>query len=103
VALIARELRCLLLARDCLTESLGRSGIPVTYATFQSRLLPLLSEAQREAFGTCIRMRSTCAAAARQTARLQRGVIRLQELDLRLKSSSPIPPRTGGVVLDLCR
>lgn len=108
VALIARELRCLLLARDCLTDNLAAHWNPrVRFDVFQSRLLPLLSDAQREAFGNmhpyalyvCLQNASRAS-----TAALQRGVLRLQEVDLRLKSSSADPHLVlEAFVLDLCR
>lgn len=108
VALIARELRLLLLARDCLTETLaGQWKGNLRYDEFQRRLLPMLSAPQREAFGglhpyvlfVCLQN-----AARASTAALQRGVLQLQAVDLRLKSSGADPRMAlEAFVLDLCR
>ena len=108
LALVHRELRLLLLARDCLGDSLASKWNPrVSYTTFRDHLLPLLSEGQREAFGglhpfalyQCVQNASRAS-----TAGLQRYVLALQELDIRLKSSSSDPRILfEGFVLDVCR
>ena len=107
LALIARELRLLLLARDCLTDSLAEAWTTQTpYTTFRDRLLPLLSDAQREAFGGLhpyALYQSLQNASGTSTAALQRGLLALQQLDVTLKST-PVDPRLRleAFVLDMC-
>ena len=53
LSVIARELRLLLLARDCLSGSLAGSFTPRTqYTVFRDRLLPTLDERERDALGS---------------------------------------------------
>ncbi len=108
LALIHRELRLLLLARDCLTDTLAAKWTPrVQFNTFRDQLLPLLSDEQREAFGglhpfalyQCLQNASRTS-----TGALQRGVLKLQQLDIKLKSSASDPRiLLEGFVLELCR
>jgi DNA polymerase-3 subunit delta len=108
VALIARELRILLLARDCLDDPLGkqwRPGIP--YAVFRDQLLPMLSDDQREALGGMhpyALYQSLQNASHIRTATLQRALLALHRLDLKLKSSQGEPHiLLERYVVDLCR
>ena len=108
LSLIARELRLLLLARDCLRGSLAGSWTPrTTYNTFRDRLLPTLSEEEQAALGgvhpfvlyQCLQN------ASRTSGRhLQRGMLALQELDIAFKSTPTDPRiRLEAFVLDFCR
>lgn len=107
LSVVAREIRLLLLARDCLSTTLAGQWNPrLQYPAFQQKLLPLISEEQREAFGKihpyvlflCLQNASRFG-----TAVLQRAMLRLQELDIKMKSS-PADPRIllEGFVLNLC-
>ncbi len=108
LALIARELRLLLLARDCLTDTLAGMWTSRTpFQVFRDRMLPMLSEEQREAFGglhpyalyRCLQNASRAS-----TRALQRGVLALQELDITLKSTPADPRlRLEAFVLNMCR
>lgn len=108
LALIARELRLLLLARDCLAGALaGKFGASTPYDAFRDRLLPKLGDAEREALGgvhpyalyQCLQN-----AGRIETSRLQRALLDLQQLDVRLKSSAGDPQiLLEAFVLDLCR
>jgi DNA polymerase III delta subunit len=108
LALVARELRLLLLARDCLHGSLAGRWTPRTpYAAFRDRLLPALSEAERAALGNlhpfvlyqCLQNASRTSA-----AHLQRAVLALQALDVAFKSTPTDPRiRLEAFVLDFCR
>lgn len=108
LSLIARELRLLLLARDCLRGSLAGSWTPrTTYATFRDRLLPTLSEDEQAALGPlhpfvlyqCLQNASRTSA-----AHLQRAVLALQALDVAFKSTPTDPRiRLEAFVLDFCR
>jgi DNA polymerase-3 subunit delta len=108
LALIAREVRLLLLARDCLADTLAGAWTPgVQYDVFRDRLLPRLGQTQREAFGNihpyalyqCLQN-----AGGTSTAALQRAVLALQQLDVRFKSSSGDPKLLlESFVLDMCR
>jgi DNA polymerase-3 subunit delta len=108
LAVIARELRLLLLARDCLRGSLAGKWTPRTpYTTFRDRLLPALSAAEREALGDLhpyVLYQCLQNAGRTSTALLQRAVLALQELDVAFKSTA-IDPRMHleAFVLDLCK
>ena len=107
LSVIARELRLLLLARDCLTGSLASSWTSRTsYTVFRDRLLPTLDESERETLGglhpyvlyQCLQNAGRTTAAA-----LQHGILRLQELDVALKSTGIDPRlRLEAFVLDMC-
>lgn len=95
LALLARELRLLLLARDCLNGGLaGRWSPGVTFAAFRDRLWPQLEDQERDAFSgvhpyvTYLAFQNASRIA---TAVLQRGILRLQQLDRKLKSSAGDP------------
>ena len=108
LALIARELRLLLLARDCLTDTFAGKWQPrLPFADFRDRLLPLLSEAQREAFGGLhpyALYQSVQHASRMRGATLRRAVLALHELDIKFKSSrGDARGLLEAFVLDLCR
>lgn len=109
MALIARELRLLLVARDCLADSLlaGAWTPNTSYNVFRDRLLPTLGEAQSEAFGglhpyalyQCVQNASRTS-----TIALQRALLALQRLDIRMKSGAGDPQLLlESYVLDVCR
>jgi DNA polymerase-3 subunit delta len=108
LAMIAREVRFLLAARDCLAGPLNgqwRGGM--NYQTFQSRLLPLLGELGEAAFGKMhpFRVFKYLGDAARvPTRRLQQALIELSELDIKFKSSRGDPAiLLETFIFDLCR
>jgi len=108
VALIARELRLLLLARDCLTHTLAGQWNPrVSFPAFRDRLWPSLSEAERDAFAGVhpyVAYLALQNASRASTAGLQRGVLALQKLDIKLKSSAgDARILLESLVLDLCK
>ncbi len=108
LSLIARELRLLLLARDCLRGSLAGSWTQrTTYNTFRDRLLPTLSEDEQTALGgihpfvlyQCLQNASRTSG-----AHLQRGMLALQALDIAFKSTPTDPRiRLEAFVLDFCK
>jgi DNA polymerase-3 subunit delta len=107
LAVIARELRLLLLARDCLTGSLAKSWTPRTsYTVFRDRLLPLLDEDERAALGGLhpyVLYQALQNASRTRAAALQHGVLALQELDVAVKSTAADPRlRLEAFVLDMC-
>jgi DNA polymerase-3 subunit delta len=107
LSVIARELRLLLLARDCLTGSLASTWTPRTqYTVFRDKLLPTLAESEREALGAlhpyvlyqCLQNAARTSATA-----LHRGILELQELDVALKSTAIDPRlRLEAFVLTMC-
>lgn len=108
LALIARELRLLLLARDCLRGSLaGRWTARTTYATFRDRLLPGLGEEEKTALGAIhpFVLYQCLQNAGRTTgAHLRRALLALQDLDVAFKSTPTDPRiRLEAFVLDFCR
>lgn len=108
LALIARELRLLLLARDCLTGALAGTWSPrVNFAAFRDRLWPEVSETEREAFAgvhpyvVFLALQNASRASA---VTLERGLLDLQRLDIKLKSSAGDPRiLLEAFVLKLCR
>lgn len=107
LALIARELRMLLLARDCLADLKGQWKPGMQYNAFKDRLLPTLTDEQREGFGNMhpfALYQSLLNASRMRTGTLQRAVLGLHELDLKLKQSRGEPHiLLERFVLDLCR
>jgi DNA polymerase III delta subunit len=108
MAMIAREIRLLLLARDCLTGSLAGSFGPNTqYNTFRDRLMPRFGDAEREAFAGVhpYALYQNLQNASRfGSARLRRALLALHRLDVRLKSGAGDPHiLLEAFVLDLCR
>ncbi|MBX3023965.1 DNA polymerase III subunit delta [bacterium] len=108
LSLIARELRLLLLARDCLRGSLAGSWTPrTTYNTFRDRLLPTLDEDEKAALGgihpfvlyQCLQNAGRVGG-----AHLRRAMLALQDLDIAFKSTPTDPRiRLEAFVLDFCR
>ena len=108
LSVIARELRLLLLARDCLDGSLaGRFSSRTPYTVFRDRLLPTLDDAEREALGSLhpyVLYQCLQNAGRTSAAPLQRGILALQALDVALKSTAADPRlRLEACVLDMCR
>jgi DNA polymerase-3 subunit delta len=106
LALIARELRMLLLAKDCLATLAGSWTRQTQFAVFRDRLFPRLSEEERQAFGgvhpfvVYLALQNASGVA---TAALQRALLRLQELDVKFKSSGSDPRLLlEAFVLDIC-
>jgi DNA polymerase III subunit delta len=107
LSVIARELRLLLLARDCLAGSLAGKWTPRTpYTVFRDSLLPKLDESERDALGAlhpyvlyqCLQNASRANVAA-----LQHGMLALQNLDVAFKSTAADPRlRLEAFVLDMC-
>jgi len=108
LSVIARELRLLLLARDCLRGSLaGAWSARTTYNTFRDTLLPRLAEDEQAALGGLhpfVLYQCLQNAARTPVARLQRGILDLQALDIAFKSTPTDPRlRLEAFVLDFCR
>jgi DNA polymerase-3 subunit delta len=108
LAMVARELRLLLAARECLDDALaGRWRPEVTFSVFQARLLPHLDAATREAFGNVhpfVLYRRFQDAARVGDGTLRHALIRLSDIDLQLKSSRSNPAMLlEAFVLDWCR
>jgi DNA polymerase III subunit delta len=108
LALIAREIRILLLAGDCLTGALAGKWNPrVSFATFRDRLWPEVGEETQKAFGGVhpyVVYLALQNASHTDTSNLQRGLLQLQQLDIKLKTSAGDPRILfEALVLDLCR
>lgn len=108
LAMVARELRLLLVARECLDDTLAGNWRPeVTFNVFQTRLLPQVDAATREAFGNAhpfVLYRRFQDAARLSGGVLRRALIRLSEIDLQLKSSrNDAAMLLEAFVLDWCR
>jgi len=107
LSLIARELRMLLVARDCLADSLRTSWSGrMQFAQFRDRVLPSLRDDEKEAFAGAHPFAIYLAlqnAARASTRGLQRALLELQELDVALKSTRTDPQlRLEAFVLTLC-
>ena len=95
LAMIAREVRMLLVARECLDDTLRdkwRSDLP--FNVFQSRVLPHLDADTRQAFGNAhpfVLYRRLQDASRVSAGRLRDALIQLSDLDVRLKSSRSDP------------
>jgi DNA polymerase-3 subunit delta len=108
LAMIAREVRSLLAARDCLDGPLaGQWRSNVSYAAFQSQLQPLLGELGAEAFGNMhpFRIFRYLGDAAKiPRTRLECALIDIAELDKKFKSSRGNPAiLLETFVRDLCQ
>lgn len=108
LVLIARELRLLLLARECVSTTLAGSWNTRTpFTAFRDRLLPALDDRQREAFAGVhpyAIYQALQNASRTKTRALQRALLALQQLDVKLKSSAGDPRLLlEAFVLDLCR
>jgi len=107
LALIARELRILLLARDCLTGSLaGRWNPRASFAIFRDNIWPQTIAEDRDGFAGVhpyaiyLAMQN---AGRMKTAELHRGILRLHQLDVKIKSSIGDPRiLLEALVLELC-
>ncbi|MFQ5667016.1 MAG: DNA polymerase III subunit delta [Candidatus Binatia bacterium] len=101
LAMIARELRMLLLARECLDETLqGKWGPRLPFATFQTRILPHLDPETVKAFGKAhpfVLYRRFQDASHTDRRLLREALVHLSNLDLRLKSSQGEP----GTLLEI--
>lgn len=107
LVLIARELRMLLLARECVSTTLAGTWTPrTTFTVFRDRLLPSLDDRQREAFsGThpYVIYQALQNASRTKTRALQHALLGLQQLDVKLKSSAGDPRLLlEAFVLDMC-
>ena len=91
LAMVAREIRLLLLARECLDRALASYWRPnLSYGAFQTRVLPHIDEATRNAFGKShpFALYRRFGDAARVSAERLRGALReAAELDVRFKTS----------------
>jgi len=108
LAVIAREVRLLLLARDCLSGSLAGAFTPRTsFNSFRDSLLPRLSADEKAAIGNLHPfVLYQCLQNASRTSglRLRRAVLELQALDVAFKSTPTDPRlRLEAFVLDFCR
>lgn len=108
LAMVARELRLLLAARECLEGSLrGRWRANVAYNDFQSRVLPEIDADTQATFGKShpfVLYRRFQDASQVPAPDLRTALIRLSELDLRLKSAPGDPKiQVEAFVLDWCR
>jgi DNA polymerase-3 subunit delta len=108
LAMIAREIRLLLLARECLeTQLRSRWRRNMNYNAFQSQVLPHIDEATKRAFGNAhpfVLFRRFEDAAGVSADILREAIVRLSDLDLQLKSSAGDPALLLEVfVLDWCR
>ena len=108
LAMVARELRLLLVARECLDDALaGKWRSELSFSAFQARVLPQVDAATREAFGNVhpfVLFRRFQDAAAVRGSALRRALIRLSDIDLQLKSSRSDPAvLLEGFVLEWCR
>jgi len=107
LAMMAREVRLLLVARECLDDALRgawRSDMP--FNVFQSRLLPRLDDVTRAAFGKAhpfVVYRRFQDAARIDATTLRDALIHLSELDLRFKSARTDPALLlEAFVIDWC-
>lgn len=108
LAMIAREARLLLIARECLEGSLrGRWQRGLSYDAFQSKIVPHIDDSTKRAFGNAhpfVLFRRFQDAAGISAAVLREALVRLSDLDLQLKSSVADPVLLmEAFVLDWCR
>jgi DNA polymerase-3 subunit delta len=107
LAMIARELRMLLLARECLDGALrGTWRGDMQFNVFQSRVLPRIDPETADAFGKAhpfVLYRRFQDAARIEGRRLRQALVQLADLDLRFKSSRGDPALLLEVfVMDWC-
>jgi DNA polymerase-3 subunit delta len=95
LAMIARELRLLLLARECLDGGLKRAWRrDLSFGAFQKQIAPQLDAETRKAFGNAhpfVLYRRFQDAARISGETLRAALVQLSDLDLRLKSSRTDP------------
>jgi len=108
LGMIARELRLLLLARECLDDTLRAQWRPgLAFPAFQSRLLPLLDEDTKKAFGNAhpfVLFKRFQEAARLSRSALRAALVQAADLDQRVKSGRGEPALLLELfVLDWCR
>jgi DNA polymerase-3 subunit delta len=108
LAMLAREVRLLLLARECLDGTLrGKWRADLPFNVFQSRILPQVDAETMDAFGKShpfVLYRRFQDAARIDGRTLRQALRQLAELDLRFKSSRGDPAMLLEVfVIDWCR
>jgi DNA polymerase III delta subunit len=108
LGMMAREVRLLLTARECLDDALrGKWRSDVQFNVFQSRVLPLVDADTLEAFGKAhpfVLYRRFQDAARLSAAALRTALCTLAELDARLKSSRGDPALLlEAFVIEWCR
>ena len=95
LAMVAREVRLLLIARECLDEVLAGKWRPdLSFNLFQSRVLPHLDADTRQAFGNAhpfVLYRRFQDAARIDARALRHALVEVSDLDIRLKSSRGDP------------
>ncbi len=107
LAMIAREARLLLVARECLDQALrGKWRKDLPFNVFQSRFLPHLDADTRDAFGKAhpfVLYRRFQDAARIDGQLLRTALVKLSDLDARLKSSRTDPALLlEAFVIDWC-
>jgi DNA polymerase-3 subunit delta len=107
LAMIAREVRLLLIARECLDDTLrGQWRSDIQFNLFQSRVLPQIDAGTLAAFGKAhpfVLYRRFQDAARLRAAALRSTLRRLADLDARLKSSRGDPALLlEALVIDWC-
>jgi len=108
LAMLAREVRLLLVARECLDDTLRGAWRPdAPFNVFQSRVLPQLDEVTREAFGKAhpfVVYRRFQDAARIDAPTLRAALVKVSDLDLRFKSARTDPALLlEAFVIDWCR
>jgi DNA polymerase-3 subunit delta len=108
LAMIAREIRLLLIARESLESALrDRWQRGMSFDSFQSKVAPHIDESTKRAFGNShpfVLFRRYQDAAGISAAVLRAALVRLSELDLQLKSSVADPSLLmESFVIDWCR
>ena len=108
LAMIAREVRLLVIARECLDDALrGKWRSDIQFNVFQSRVLPSVDADTLEAFGKAhpfVLYRRFQDASRLRAAPLRTALRTLAELDARLKSSRGDPALLlEAFVIDWCR
>jgi hypothetical protein len=108
LAMIVREVRLLLVARECLDGPLrGKWRTDGPFNVFQSRVLPQLDPQTSDAFGKAhpfVLYRRFQDAARMDTRSLRQALVQLSDLDQRFKSSRGDPGLLLEVfVIDWCR
>jgi DNA polymerase-3 subunit delta len=108
LAMIARELRLLLVARECLDTTLrGQWRADLQFNVFQSRVLPHLDAATLEAFGKAhpfVLYRRLQDAGRIEARALRAALVQLSDLDRSLKSSRSDPALLmEAFVIQWCR
>ncbi len=95
LAMIAREVRILLAAREILSTTLARSWSDRThFNAFRDQMLPAIPDEQKQAIGGAhpyVLYLALQNASRTTSARLERALIDLHELDIALKSSNTDP------------